>query len=229
MAEADRVIAKFQKRVLGILKDYEELSLALHQKRREASLQALIAEQCVMSQAVFWEAFIHELIFSHLCGKPETYLSELKSRVTQSVAGKFPAASRWVHIKFPRRTSRGRLLALVDPKGWNITASTAEELTKIANQMLPGALAKKFSFDEDDRAFIDLLVALRNYLGHRSRGSMRVLRERIAALNGTGKNIHLCGAITQVGAYLKVQPAPGIGRRVAVLGGRLLDISNNLK
>lgn len=229
MAEADRVIAKFQRRINGILKDYEELSLALNQKRREASLQALIAEQCVMSQAVFWESFIHELILSHLCDKPETYLSDLKKRVSQSVAGKFPAASRWVRVRFPGQLSRGRLLALVDPKGWNITASTAEELRIIANQMLPGAQAIKFSFDADDRSFIDLLVALRNYLGHRSSGSMRILRERIAALDGAGKNSHLCGAIIQVGTYLKTQPAPGVGRRVAVIAGRLVDISNSLK
>lgn len=229
MAEPDRVIAKFQKRVQQILKDYDELSLALYGKRREASLQTLIAEQCVMSQAVFWEGFVHELILSHLCNKQETYLSDLRNRVNQSISTRYPNGAKWIKVTVPTQLSRGQLLALVDPKGWNITAGTAQELAELANKMLPGAQAKKFSLNADDRSFIDLLVALRNYLGHRSRGSMKTLRACVSALDQGGQNAHLYGPIAQVGSYLKKEPVRGAHRRVTVIGNRLIQISNGFR
>ena len=44
--------------------------------------------------------------------------------------------------------------------GSNVTASSAEALTKLATKYLIAAHARAFAFSQDERKFIDLLIAL---------------------------------------------------------------------
>jgi hypothetical protein len=86
---------------------------------------------------------------------------------------------------------------------------------------------RKFSLEVDDRDLIDYLVALRNYLSHRSEGSRLKFLDSLRALKAGGKNDLLISPAQNVGMHLKQRIAPG-GARLNVIGQRTVEISNKL-
>jgi hypothetical protein len=82
----------------------------------------MLAEQCVLSLAVLWEAFIHDLIVSYIEESSEACIGFHRDRVTQSIESKSKLFAKWVTIQIPDVLSRVQIELLVDPDGWNITA-----------------------------------------------------------------------------------------------------------
>jgi hypothetical protein len=105
---------------------------------------------------------------------------------------------------------------MVDPKGWNITAESAAVLSKLTNQFLPGSAARKFSLNEADGKFVDLTISIRNYLSHRSAGSLTLMKSRLVDFQKADKTSPLRGTLTQVGPYLmrRLKNAPVSRARV---------------
>lgn len=221
------VATRFQKRVSDLLRDFDELLLAVHDKRRQASLETMVAEQSVLQTAVFWEAFTNDLFISYFINDPISCLSKFKERFRQSITEKFAGASRWVSIDLPPTVSELQAERLLDPKGWNLAAQSAQALSDLANKCLSAVDAKKFSLESDDRDFVDYLVSLRNYLSHRSRGSRLNLAASILALKPDGPNRELTGPVQTFAVYLRRQVAPS-RRRVNVIGERVIQISKKL-
>jgi hypothetical protein len=228
MSEAIKAISRFQSRIDQTLGYCSELLLAVTGKRRERALETMLAEQCAMSLAVSWEAFIHDLLIAHVTINPTVFKSDLEARMTKSIEDKYGSAVRWMKFNIPLLPNRTQLIGMIDPKGWNITANSAQELAKRANQLLPAAEAKKFSLDADDSAFLDYLICLRNYIGHRSKGSRTSVSDAIKAMGATARNAALVGPIITIGAYLKTRVA-GTDTRSHIIGGRLKQISQNLR
>ncbi len=228
MSEPNEAIDRFEVRIEQALDYYSELLLAVHGKQRQAALETMLAEQCAMSLGVLWEAFIHDLLTAHVLKSPSAFRNDLISRLDQSIEGRYGnAVSKYVKFNSPKKPSKSQLTGMIDPKGWNITASSAEDLTKRANQFLPAVEAKKFSLDAEDSAFIDYLIGLRNYLGHRSTASRRIVANAIRAMHGSTKNAALSGQVTSVGGYLKVRVQPD-ATRAHLIGRRLIEISHTL-
>jgi hypothetical protein len=75
--------------------------------------------------------------------------------------------------------------------------------------MLPAGPAKKFALATQDRQVVDLLVAMRDYLAHKSTSSRKVLNLRITSLMGV--NLSLVASFRGIGVYLKT-PLGGISR-----------------
>src|SRR5437763_404963 len=96
------VAARFQRRITDLTRDFDELILAVHQKRRQASLEAMIAEQTTLLSAVLWEAFISDLIVAYVLRNPASCLGESRKRLKQSLAVKFGGIARWVAFTPPK-------------------------------------------------------------------------------------------------------------------------------
>lgn len=203
------------------MRDFQELQLAVHEKRRQASLENRLAEQSAMTMAVLWEAYINDLFIAYIAAAPQHYIQQVISRMKQSLFEKFGHGTKWVEFAPPDTISKVQVEKLLDPKGWNLTVTSAEKLSKTANQLLRGADAKKFSLEVNDRAFVDFLIGLRNYLGHRSKASRKILSEAIKALNPASPNAGLIGQSTSVGSYLK----NGAPARVQIISDRLIAIA----
>lgn len=227
LSNPEKVADRFQKRIADVLRDSDELFIAVHDKKRQASLENMIAEQSVMLTAVLWEAFVNDLVVSYVIRAPRTCLNDVTERFRQSTNEKFAGATRWISLNFPPELSQTQVEKLLDPKGWNITAKSAQGLAELANRHLSAVDAKRFSLEADDRDFIDYLVALRNYLGHRSDMSREELIDSIGTFKPTGSNADLIAPIHTVAVYLK-QAIGGAGRRVNVIGRRLSHISAKL-
>jgi hypothetical protein len=226
MASPEEVGEIFNRRVSHLLRDYDELRLAVHQKRRQASLETILAEQTAMSLAVFWESFLHDLMIAHIVRRPEPCLKDYEDRVHKIVSEKLPGALKWIGVGFPDTPSLAQLERLLDPKGWNIVPGSASLMSKFANRLLHASDARKFSLNADDAAFIDYLIAVRNFLGHRSAGARRTLLEAMSTIKPNSGNADLHGPITQVGAYLKQHTQ--MGTRVNTIGARVTDIATTL-
>ena len=230
MSTPSKTVDLFQGRVSGVLDYYEELLVAVRGKVRESALKSMLAEQTVMSMAVLWEGFTNDILLVHAAADSDTYFNGLKVRIRQSLlGGKFAGAVTSIKFSFPIDPTKERMSKIIDPSGWNITASDSDALAKRANELLAANRAKRFSLDIEDRAFIDYLVRLRNYLSHRSQKSRAELLTSISAMQGQQPNADLVGAITnKVGAYLKL-PGSGGQTRAAIIGARLVKVSENLR
>jgi len=115
---------------------------------------------------------------------------------------------------------------LLDPKDWNITVGSAQELSTKANEFLAAEFARSFSVDKSDGEFVNFAVALRNYLGHRSDGSRTALKSAVGSLSESANSIFQ-SAIGDVGTYLKRSDSTGVTRAVA-FAQRLILVAEKL-
>lgn len=227
MASASQdVVRKFTKRLKTAVDHHKELMLAVHLKKHQAALETMLAEQFVLNAAVLWEVFLSNLLLAYLSRSPKSYLKSLKQRILQSLKERYgPDAARLAGIKLPRSLSLAKASALVDPKSFNITVTSAEILTKRANELLAAQYAKRFTLPTEDAQLLDFVIALRNYLGHRSSASLQRLKETVAPLSGT--NSQLQANISNVGAYLKARTTGGEPRSV-IIATRLIELGSSL-
>jgi len=134
--------------------------------------------------------------------------------------------ARLTRFDRPSDLTANKVAALVDPAGWNLSLSSASKLASRANEMLASRFARRFSLDEEDGAFLEFSVALRNYLGHKSTKARKNLRVAHAQLSG-GKNDAFIAPITNLGAFLKGKNADG-NSRVRLHALRLVEIASAL-
>jgi hypothetical protein len=220
------VVRKFVKRVENSVRYHAEMLHVVQNQKHQATLETMLAEQFVLNTAVLWEVFLSDVLVAHLATAPQTYLTSLKARVVQSLRDKFGSeTARHAAVKLPRAVSLEQARKLVDPKSFNVTVKSATDLVTRANDLLAAPHAKKFSLGGDDRDFLDYIIALRNFLGHRSTASRDRLREAVNKLVGTNKD--LGGSVREIGAYLKTKKTGGDTRAV-LIARRLIDLARTL-
>lgn len=226
MSLASEEIRKFTDRIKVASDYHRELLSAVDLRRRQASLETLLSEQFVFNVVVYWEVFINDLLLSYLVMSPAQYQKTLRERIQASIKDRYgSAAGRTVSFRTSGRLSLAQAAALVDPKDFNISVSSADSLTRRANEILAAKYARSFTLDPDDRQFVDFLIAIRNYLAHRSRSSRAALKGSVALLAGV--NSDLRSSISNVGTYLKMRNSRG-ETRALVVARRLEEVARKL-
>jgi hypothetical protein len=221
------VIRKFRKRINATVINHRELLLAVHEKRRQASLESMLAEQFALNVAVLWEVFLSDLLMAYVSEDPRTYMGDLQGRIKQSVRERFgQEASKCMKLDFPATVAPDRIAAWLDPKDFNVTVKSADALAQRANSMLSALHAKKFTLEPEDSEIVDFTVALRHYLAHRSIASRHQLLQVAKSLSGP--NQELCDTIHKVGPYLKFRTTTG-DTRAALVASRLSAVSARLE
>jgi hypothetical protein len=219
------VVHRFVRRLETSIDYHRELLLAVHMKRRQASLESMLVEQFVFYVGVLWELFINDLLLRYLTLSPDTYFQTLEQRIEQSLKDRYgPEAARCTEFSRPTSVSLHRAASFVDPKGFNLSARSADILTKRANELLAAPYAKKFTLEPDDAQFVDFLLAVRNYLGHRSKGARAALKAALTSL--TGPNASFNAPFRDVPSYLKTRVGPE--PRSVLIASRLIDVANKL-
>lgn len=226
MSLAKDVVCRFQARLNEAIDHHAELLHAVHNHKRQASLESLLAEQFAFTTTVLWEVFLSDVLMAHVAEDPRTFLADLKIRLNESVKGKFgPAAARYVALTPPATIRPHKVSEWLDPKEWNISVPSAAKLAVRANQLLPAPAAKRFTLSAEDSALFDFTIALRNYLAHRSEGSRNTLKAALRELSGA--NAPLNAKAHTVSVYLKTRVSNGdmrtvlIARRLETLAGVL--------
>lgn len=226
MSLSSREIDKFNRNLDILLSHHQELKLAIHNKKNEESLKSELVSQFILSVSVLWQSFMHDLLIAYILMDPSRAIESIKSRLSQSVESKFGAAvSKNTMFVKPKKLSRSTIIALLDPKGWNISVSTADKLSNKANDLLVSRYAIKFSLDSGNSEFFDYMVVFRNFLSHHSLGGRKELVEKINNLSDPVNN-PLKGKFSQPGSYLKAIDN-NISRAEFIIE-RLRDISHAL-
>lgn len=219
------IVRKFSSRVETDIAYHKELCLAVYGKKRQASLETMLSEQFVLNTAVLWEAFLSDVLIAYLAKSPSKYCVSVVGRMRQSLRERYGStAARFATIRAPRTLSLASSAAVADPREYNITVASADALTSKANELLAASYAQKFALTSEDAAFVDFVIALRNFLGHRSKAARTRLKERLAGL--AGSNVEFCGNLGEVGSYLKATATTGETRAVA-LARRLVYVANS--
>jgi hypothetical protein len=188
----------------------------------------MLVEQCVLGVTVLWEGFIHDLIVAYIEQRPDECVRFHKDRVTNSIREKNQIFLTWITINVPAILNKADIESMVDPKGFNLTAESAAALTKLTNQVLPGASARKFALNEPDGKFIDLAISMRNYLSHHSAGSLATMKQRLADYQRVDKTSPLRGKFTHMGPYLMRTLRGAPGSRAKVIAQNLSGIAGKL-
>lgn len=224
-----QVVTAFQNQVTATLNLYDQLVLAVAASPEKASMQGMLAEQCVLTVAVQWEAFLHDLIVSHIEANPATcvayYTKKVREAITKSKNAIFLA---WITYNVPAPLTRAHIEEMVDPKGWNITADSADTLAGLTGNLLLAPASKKFSLPNVDRKFFDFIIAMRNYLSHRSGGSLTTLKIKLSEYQKEDKTSPLRGKLTDVGAFLKFTPKGAPSTRAKVIALNLSALAGRL-
>jgi len=227
MSQHEKVVHSFCVAAQKLVEHYSELSLAIHNKRNEASLGNELAMQTTLSLLVLWENFVSDIILAYAQSDPRRLIRSAETRVLQSVEKKFgKICSRHVHLTFPRNPSLKMIAAMADDRGRNITAQSASELATRANDLLSGKYAKKFTLEPRDYQFYDYLIAVRNYLGHFSTKALRTLREAIQRMQHSD-NVIFQARFTQIGPYLRADAGAG-SSRTELIGKRLDELARKM-
>lgn len=222
------VAAKFDSKIGTLESNYRELRLALNGKKREESLANVLAEQFVMTTATAFECFLSDIVLDYFSCSPDHYTDDLQARMKSSIKERFgDVVTKWCKFEVPAKVSQAQWTLLLDPKGFNVSFTSADQLSKAANKYLAAEFAKKFSLPKDDRLFFDYLVALRNYLAHKSKRSRTELTKTAGKLSKKRPNSELFGNIKNVPKYLKTAPS-GKDDRVVAIMERVRDIARQL-
>jgi hypothetical protein len=226
-SESQEVIRKFRKRLTVSVGYYQEMLLAVHLKTHQASLETMLAEQFTFNCAVLWEVFLSDLLLAYVVMNPASYLKGLKANVSRSLKDRYGGeVEKCAELTFPSKITRVQAKALVDPKQFNISIQSSAVLTKKANELLAATHAKKFTLTKDDAQLVDFVIAVRNYLGHRSKAARAAIKSTQAQLGGA--NIGLRGDTRDMGTYLKRRNADGDTRAI-VIAQRLAEVASHLQ
>jgi hypothetical protein len=222
------VVKEFIAEVDELGKSFDRVLAALgassSPKRRD--IENVVAEQFATSIAIAWENFVHNILVTYVLRSHKKYLKALQKRILNSVNEKFGAqCGKSLVFAFGTPSAFTDIEPLLDPKGWNITVRSGDELASTANKLLKSSIARKFSLDAEDRLFIDLLVALRNYLAHKSAGARATLLGALRNLDSVGKNVDLRDHSVRLNRYL-LQPCATGGIRMKVILSRIKQIAD---
>ena len=222
------VKAGFSKRIAKATANHAELMLAVHNKKNEQALRTILTEQYVMLAVVLWETYLNDLFIAYAMDKPSTVISSLEKRIASSIGSKFGQyAATCVKFAVRKPITRQTIVSLLDPKNWNITASSSKDLATKANEILHATFAKRFSLDKADSQFLDFAIAVRNFLSHRSGGSRTTLRNALNLLSEPANDFLTGGNTANFGTYLKTPCASGKSRAIELVN-RLAGVAEKL-
>jgi hypothetical protein len=212
-------------------RNYEDLVTVSSSRLNAKSLHKYLSEQLVISLAVRWEAYLNDLLISYVVFAPRVAKLSLEQDAKKLVLGKLgKGLEKLVLLSYPASLSAERVSQLLDPKGYNISATSPSELSKFANKFLLPRFARKFFLDKRDTEFLELFFGLRNFLSHRSAGSLVILKDSLSKITETDNLIFL-PLLKDIGSYLAKVPMSATGptlTRASVIALRIEDLGKRL-
>jgi hypothetical protein len=207
---------------------YDTILAAIASGRGRTILVGALAEHFALELGVRWEGFVHDLFVAYLMQGKRAFLRSKNLNIMRSVGDRY--GDGWlklVRVRNPLKWTPRLVEALIDPNQRNIVVTSADDLYHRATQLL-GSRAIKFSLNPDDRQLVNFVVALRNYLAHRSKASRKDLYQAAAAFISQGPNAELFGRLRQVSTYLRTGVKVGKTPRIKVVHARLSEIAGKL-
>jgi hypothetical protein len=231
MSTPRQEIARFQHSVVQAVKDYIELVTAVAANGRAVAMSTALSEQLARQLTLDWETFMHRLLMTRAHVNAAHLLSDLGSRVKASVNSKFGVdiAARVTFDLTPPATA-AEVEGLLDAKGFNVTFKTPDELAQWATTNLAPADAIKHALNPADREFFLFMVALRDYLSHKSASSLDRLKVAANLRNAANRDFSVVPTdVVPADVYLRSEPPSNPTMpRVICIARRIHQISFSL-
>lgn len=225
----------------GVWKDFEE-QLDEQSQYYQSSWKTLTGaadrkiatENYTLTIGVMFEGYINDLIFAYAnrnCSRVMQHLED-SVRTTLSTTPKAEAAfNKFADFKRRDHLTKTELKEILDPEGRNTSFPNFTAIEDRAQQWLADHHRDKFTgLTAQQKAVVNAVIATRNNLAHRSKGSLDRLNTAFGAgaLYPTGlqRNVN---RIQHAGHYLKAKHPPnGTDTRATILGRLLKDAAENL-
>jgi hypothetical protein len=222
------VVERFQLSLRQAEQNLDTLVAALPSRGPRKTLEGVLSEQFALELGVRWEGFIHDLLIAYLVAGRRAFLKAKRYSIKQNLRERFGDSwTRVVHIGTHRNWTPRIIETLIDPKQRNLTFTSADKMYERATELL-GSRAIKFSLDPEDRQLVNFVLALRNYLAHRSKASSKELSRIVAEFPDEGPNAELSGTLGRVASYLRNSGSIGRPARIRVVYARMIDIVQKL-
>lgn len=184
----------------------------------------IATENYILTLGVLFEGFTNDLIFAYANRNCARVMQHLETSVRDTLQSNQKAAAaydRFAEFKLQRHLTRDELKTVLDPAGRNTSFPNYVAIEERAQQWLSAAHVERFTrLTAQQKATINLTIAFRNNLAHRSKSSLDRLNEilELGALHPTGLRRGV-NRVQQAGNYLKSQINGGT--RATVLAGLL--------
>ena len=172
----------------------------------------IATENYILTLGVLFEGFINDLIFAYANRDCAKVMQHLESSIRQTLESNEKATAAFdsfAEFKHRLHLNKEELRAILDPSGRNTSFRDYTAIEKRAGQWLVAAHVDRFArLSATQKAIIDLTIALRNNLAHRSKSSLDRLNDvlQLGPLHGTGLQ-RSGNRVKQAGVYLKSRVA----------------------
>lgn len=190
----------------------------------DAQDRKIATENYTLTLGVLFEGFINDLIFAYANRDCSRVMQHLETSVRETLQSNLKAAAAFdsfAEFKSQRHLTKDELKTVLDPSGRNTSFPTHAAIEDRAQQWLIAGHAERFSrLTAQQKAVVDLTIAFRNNLAHRSKSSLDRLNDILAlgALHPTGLRRGV-NRVKQAGHYLKSRMNGGT--RATILAGLL--------
>ncbi len=190
--------------------------------------RSFLAENTVLTAATLWESFINDLFVAYINRDSSQFSVHLKNAFDADRTSKQKQiANRFTTINFPRHMPVQMVTSLLDEAGNNITFPTYSAMKKGAKIYLSAPHAAIVGgLTGQQGAIINLWIALRNHIAHRSARSLEAMNDalKVGALHGSGlqrgvRDVH------HVGGYLKAKGVHNLPPRIEIILSSMRAIS----
>ncbi|MBS0983382.1 HEPN domain-containing protein [Gluconobacter cerinus] len=184
--------------------------------------QSFLVENIALTAATFWEGFVHDLFVAYINCDSTQFVTHLQNAFEANRTAKQKLiADNFVQLKFAKHLSMSMITSLLDNNGNNVTFPNYGAMKDGATKYLEASNAAKIKgLTSLQGATINLWLALRNHIAHRSERSGKAMNEALQNGGLYGSPLQR-GAGTKgvkhVGAYLKATGASSTLPRVEII------------
>lgn len=192
----------------------------------------IASENYALAIGVMFEGFVNDLILAYAnrdCSKVMEHLKKILAECLKNNSKAKATFEQFGEIRDPKHLTVDKLRAILDAEGRNTSFSDYDAIKKRATQWLAARHRQGFeALNHQDRAIVNVVIAVRNNLAHRSKKSLDRLNEVLLAgpLHDTGLQRNM-NRVKQTGNYLKAISTAG-ETRADVIGRRLGDVARQL-
>lgn len=160
------------------------------QKLETLDDKSRLVSQTYMSAATAWECFLNDIVIAYIEIDPEVFFEHLKRSYEGNRTKKQKLIQKkYSKINFPESINSEDIVELIDSEKRNITFSSASDLNEKVRKWISEDYFKKFSeITKEETAIINLIISLRNFIAHQSKGSFAKLERyaRVSQLKSLG-------------------------------------------
>lgn len=193
--------------------------------------QSFLAENTILTAATLWEGFVNDLFVGYINRDSTMFAVHLTNAFEADRTPKQKQIrQRFATVAYPNHMPVKMITSLLDEGGNNITFASSTDLKKGAKRYLTALNASKIlGLTNSQGASINLWIALRNHIAHRSERSFKAMNVALAAgpLHGTGLKRGV-KSIIYVGAYLKAKPSATALPRVEIILAEMRTIAASM-